>query len=1186
MIMFKNTLEFSFIDSKIDENGRFIFIKCIIQGNKFFLINVYGPNKEQEHKNFLYEMHNAATDFYDDEFYHVIGGGDWNFIEDLELDKKCGIKRLWVESISQITKFKEHFDLSDVWRVKNETKKQYTWHSSTTPKIFTRLDRFYVSDNLLSVIAMASIIPGLCTDHSAVIFQLKSNPSNSGPGLWKLNTSLLKDIQFVQAINDTIDEVGGMDEFLDKRSQWDFLKYKVKECAIRESKIRAKTKRDEITSLENDIAEAEQVLVNDPNSRMAADTKKRAEKALDIFHEEKTKALIVQSRLQYYEEGEKNSKFFLSMIKSNQEKTLIRTLKTENGNLEDQKGILAEIESFYSQLYTKRPTLNANMWINEIKEDGHVPTVSDEHMQKLTEELTIDSLAKIIKSCPKNKSPGNAGLPTEFYLVFWTKISSLLLETYKECILAEEMSTSQKQSVIRLIPKKDRDKLLLKNWRPLNLINSDTKFYTKWAANKLLPSLADIIHPNQVAYVKGRFIGEGIKTIEGVLEFIHAHKLDGYILAIDFEKAFDSIEWDYLWTSLETFGFPQAYINLVKIAYKNMEACVINGGTTTNFFKLTRGVRQGDPISAYLFIIALEMIAIKIRQNKKIKCIKINGVEIKLSVYGDDMTLFPLDITSALEIFKELDTFSKVSGLRCNQEKTEAMRLGKSNMDHDNGLTVKWVDFMTVTGVTFSKTGISAHKNVEKLSEKIDGELQKWKARQLSLLGRSQIVKTFAYSQFRFLSNVMTLPIEVTKQIKTIAFNFLWNGSERGKVKRNAIVGDIDKGGIRFPDLDSIVKSQHIVWIKRFLYSPYHPWKEIAIWQLGKIGGSNILENTSLDAKSIPKYKLMGFYNDMIISWSDYVDQGVNQSNILNQQIFLNKHIKRPNNQPLFYQNLINKGIIYIKDIISEENRLLSPDEMRQRYGLIMTEYFQYISIVHCIKQELKEMIRNAHDYTPPDHTAPYLFQNDIKTSTSRRIYNKIVSKVITRPTSETKLNTMLNTEYREQEWENIYKLPFLSTIETKLRSFQFKINHNIYYTNQKLYRDKLSDTPLCHFCNQETETLLHIFVECRYVVELWRFVNTLITNVFNFPPLEVSEKVLGVHEKISLPQFDAVNHLTILVKHFIHMCKYKNTEPSIPRLKEKIVDIERIERMISIRKNKQDFHDQKWSLLLQHINV
>ena len=107
-----------------------------------------------------------------------------------------------------------------------------------------------------------------------------------------------------------------------------------------------------------------------------------------------------------------------------------------------------------------------------------------------------------------------------------------------------------------------------------------------------------------------------LKTIEVVIHFIRQNELDGYILAIDFEKAFDSIEWDFLWKSLESFGFPDAYLKLIKVAYNNMEACVINGGTTTNYFRLTRGVRQGDPISAYLFIVALEMIAIRIRQNK------------------------------------------------------------------------------------------------------------------------------------------------------------------------------------------------------------------------------------------------------------------------------------------------------------------------------------------------------------------------------------------------------------------------------------------------------------------------------------------------------------------------------------------------------------------------------------------
>ena len=105
-------------------------------------------------------------------------------------------------------------------------------------------------------------------------------------------------------------------------------------------------------------------------------------------------------------------------------------------------------------------------------------------------------------------------------------------------------------------------------------------------ASKTIPSLSNIIHENQVAYVKGRFFGEGIKTIEGVINFIRENKLDGYILAIDFEKAFDSIEWDFLWKSLEAFGIPAAYIKLIKTAYTNMEACVVNGGTSTSISKL------------------------------------------------------------------------------------------------------------------------------------------------------------------------------------------------------------------------------------------------------------------------------------------------------------------------------------------------------------------------------------------------------------------------------------------------------------------------------------------------------------------------------------------------------------------------------------------------------------------------
>ena len=196
------------------------------------------------------------------------------------------------------------------------------------------------------------------------------------------------------------------------------------------------------------------------------------------------------------------------------------------------------------------------------------------------------------------------------------------------------------------------------------------------------------------------------------------------------------------------------------------------------------------------------------------------------------------------------------------------------------------------------------------------------------------------------------------------------------------------------------------------------------------------------------------------------------------------------------------------------------------------------------------------------------------------------MSKIVCRPTSEAKLNEILKIRYGDQEWENVYKLPFFSTIESKLRSFQFKINHNIYYTNEKLKQVKKSDTDLCSFCNEEKETLIHLFVNCKHVKVLWMFANQLIQRTSSLPTLTDTDKLLGLHEKVDLSHFDAVNHLLILVKYFIHLCKHKNTKSCVPRLKEKIIDTERMEKMIAIRKNKRDIHDQKWSNILTELSV
>ena len=108
-----------------------------------FLINVYAPNKENEHEAFLSDLITTIKSFYDEDFYHIVAGGDWNFVENISLDKKGGKNRLWEKSVKHLANFKESFELVDICRVRNDDMRQFTWHSNSTPRVFTRLDRFY-----------------------------------------------------------------------------------------------------------------------------------------------------------------------------------------------------------------------------------------------------------------------------------------------------------------------------------------------------------------------------------------------------------------------------------------------------------------------------------------------------------------------------------------------------------------------------------------------------------------------------------------------------------------------------------------------------------------------------------------------------------------------------------------------------------------------------------------------------------------------------------------------------------------------------------------------------------------------------------------------------------------------------------------------------------------------------------
>ena len=192
-----------------------------------------------------------------------------------------------------------------------------------------------------------------------------------------------------------------------------------------------------------------------------------------------------------------------------------------------------------------------------------------------------------------DKSPGNDGITKELYIKFWNAVEEPLCASIQQPFIAGELSTSQKQAIIKLIEKKNRDKRFIKNWRPISLLNIDIKLISKVLASHLKIVISSTVNENQVAYVNNRFISESGRLIPDVLEITNSLDIEGILMTADIEKAFHSINHSFLMRALEKFGFGNNFWKWIQILMKNPESCFINGGKTTPYFTLERGTRQG-----------------------------------------------------------------------------------------------------------------------------------------------------------------------------------------------------------------------------------------------------------------------------------------------------------------------------------------------------------------------------------------------------------------------------------------------------------------------------------------------------------------------------------------------------------------------------------------------------------------
>ncbi|GJW34052.1 putative RNA-directed DNA polymerase [Tanacetum coccineum] len=395
---------------------------------------------------------------------------------------------------------------------------------------------------------------------------------------------------------------------------------------------------------------------------------------------------------------------------------------------------------------SSRPTFSSNLFNR----------LNLEEMQYLDGPFSSLEIKEAVWDCGSDKAPRPDGFTFKFIKKHWNLIEDDIISYVKEFEASSFILKGCNSSFITLVPKVD-DPLTTGDFRAISLIGCQYNIISKVLANCLSKVISSVVGEVQTAFIKKCQIIDGPLMVDEIISWARKQKRRLMLFKVDFEKAFDSLSWNFLLSIMEQMGFSSKWRNWILSCLNSSFASVLINGSPTMEFKLERGLRQSDPLSTFLFIIAVEALNIAILEatNRNIFYgFKVGKEKVHIShlKFADDaLFLGEWSLSNAKNLSRILTCFYLAFGLKVNFNKSKLFGIRVSNLEVNS--------FASSVGCLASHlpgsylglpigAKMSRCANWKPLVERFQKRLSKWKANTLSSGGRLTLIRKFFWGDF------------------------------------------------------------------------------------------------------------------------------------------------------------------------------------------------------------------------------------------------------------------------------------------------------------------------------------------------------------------------------------------------------------------------------------------------------